>query len=201
MHIIVNNYFGVDILQIDIIGNNTVKITLNKADMLCYDFRFDSVDCNSPQMKQFIVEMVNTIKDRKNIDLDTKKLYIEAFPKKDGGCLIYISPIEETISPRNNSNLSYSTIIADFFDVESVISISEILNEKFSCFIQKSSLYSNNKKYRMIADVYSKAENKIGSIISEFGEIVERSPFEYAATCEYYNCIVTDNAVKLLSGL
>ena len=188
-------------MQFDIIGNNTVKITLNKADMLCYDFRFDCVDCNSPQMKEFIVEMVDNIKEKKNVDLDAKKLYIEAFPKKDGGCLIYISPIEEKTSPNLSPNLSYTDIIADFCDIEMLISLSKILIKKYPTFIQKCSLFSYHNTYRIILNVFSKAETKIASIISEFGDIIEKSPFEVASTCEYFSCVIKDDAIKALSKL
>lgn len=188
-------------MQIDVIGSNTVKITLNKADMLCYDFRFDKVDCNSPQMKEFIIDILDTVKDRKNIELDTKQLYIEAFPKNDGGCLIYISPIDDNQYKSIEDNPSCTSIIAEFSDIEPLIEISKILSKRFSCFINKSSLYKKENNYRFVTTVYSKAESKILGVIGEFGKIIEDSPYEYASTCEYYKPLLNDNAVKILSAL
>ena len=188
-------------MQIDVIGANTVKITLNKADMLCYDFRFDRVDCNSPEMKEFIIDMIDTVKDKKNIRLDSKQLYIEAFPKKDGGCLIYLSPIEEKPQLMSGNNGSFSEVITDFYDIESLINISKILTNKYSCFINKSSLYKSANKYRFITTVYTKAENKIIKILREYGNVFEFSPLEYATTCEHYERILSENAVKILSSL
>lgn len=188
-------------MQIDIIGANTVKITLNKADMLCYDFRFDRVDCNSPQMKEFIVDMIDTVKDRKNIELDSKQLYIEAFPKNDGGCLIYISPIDEKPLNKGSSNFSFTDIVTEFSDIEAVIAISKILYKRYLCFINKSSLYKFQDKYRFVTSVYSKAESKVSKILGEYGLVFENSDYEYAATCEHYNILLNENAVKTLASL
>lgn len=188
-------------MQIDIIASNTIKITLNKADMLCYDFRFDRIDCNSPEMKEFIVDMVDTIKDKQSIDLDAQKLYIEAFPKKDGGCLIYISPLEEKISPSFNSNLSLSEIIVDFTDIEELIHVSKILCEKYLHYISQSCLYNNLNTYRIVTYVYVKAENKIKGILGEYGSVIEKSTFGAASTNEYYNVLIKTNAVKTLGNL
>lgn len=188
-------------MQIDIIGTNTVKITLNKADMLCYDFRFDRVDCNSPEMKEFIVDMIDTVKDKKNIELDTKQLYIEAFPKNDGGCLIYISPVEESTHEKEKNSFSFTDIVTEFCDIEKVIEISKILSKRYSCFINKSSLYKFADKYRFVTTVYSKSENKIAKILGEYGSVFYNSDYEFAVTNEHFKTIISENAVKILASL
>lgn len=189
-------------MQIDIIGSDTVKVTLNKAEMLCYNIRFENIDCKSPEMKAFILDIIGIIKVRKNLDLDAKRLYIEAFPKKDGGCMIYISPIEE--QEKNQiikTKSAYTSVIAEFNDFELAVKLSKKLAKSFNHIIHSSSLYEKNNCYRIIIEVFSKLEARICSVACEYGASFEKSLLAFAETREHYNCLISSNAIDVISKL
>lgn len=187
-------------MQIDLIGSDTIKITMNKTDMLCYDFDFETLDCDSPEMKNFIVRLLRIIKEKKKIDLDSKKLYIEAFPKNDGGCMIYISPMEEAQNTNHNYS-AYTGIVCKFENIEKIIDLSKYLHKNQNHIIHSSSLYKQNTDYNLVIEVFSKLEAKIINAANEFGDDIRKDNVYCAYIKEHNSCIINKNAVDILAKL
>lgn len=189
-------------MQIDIIGSDTVKITLNKAEMICYNLRFEKIDCNSPEMKNFVLDLLGIIKARNNIDFNSKKLYIEAFPKKDGGCMIYISPIEEREKPQLfKTKSAYANVITEFEDFSLAVELSKKLVKSYNHIIRSSALYAKDGKYRIVIEIFSKLEPRICNIACEYGASFDKSDISFATTKEHYNCLIKSGAIEAISKL
>lgn len=77
-------------MKIEIVDEKTIKVSLSKADMDSLNVCYDELDYKNPLTKKMIVSVLDIIKSRCDLNLSEEKLFIEAFPYIDGGCILYI---------------------------------------------------------------------------------------------------------------
>lgn len=88
-------FWEVSGLRIDILANNTVKITLGPLDMMEYDVSYEKLSRKSPDTRRMLSSLIDAVRSEKKLDLSEGRLFIEAFPRGDGGCMLYISSLEQ----------------------------------------------------------------------------------------------------------
>lgn len=175
---------------------NTVKITLTEPDMLNYDIDYQTLDKKNPDTRRLLLELLETVRDEKDIDLTDEKLYVEVFPKNDGGCLLYISMLNSRIRAKKEL---YSEIICEIEEKSDLITLCKGMFHSHSHLIRNSELYTANNRFRLIISTFSKAEGRLSHIICEYGSILGRGEIFAAATREHCEVIVEADAVEKLS--
>ena len=197
-------------MQIDVLANNTVKITLNRIDMTEYDVSFDSLSQKNPDTKRLLVELLTIIRLEKNLDLTDGRLFIEAFPKNDGGCMLYISCLKRLSEksadsaekakklPRQKPENAYkSQLICEVDGINPLIQLCVHLDTEKETF--KSSIYSLDDKYRIILQDTAIISDKIFRITKEYGKIVGISSVLEAKTREHFSPVSVGNAVETIA--
>ena len=79
-------------MKIDVLSGSTVKITLSGGDMRDYDVKYESLSRKSPDTKRLLGEVLKAVSLESDMFFDANA---EAFPRSDGGCMLYISSLEE----------------------------------------------------------------------------------------------------------
>ena len=87
-------------MQIDELAGNTVKITLNPSDMDGYRIKCEDISGDSRTSELALSRLISCLSEDHNLGLCGERLLVEAFPKSDGGCTLYISCLKGTPSPR-----------------------------------------------------------------------------------------------------
>ena len=84
-------------MKIDVLSGSTVKITLSGGDMRDYDVKYESLSRKSPDTKRLLGEVLKAVSLESDMffDANADRLFVEAFPRSDGGCMLYISSLEE----------------------------------------------------------------------------------------------------------
>ncbi|MCX7657405.1 MAG: adaptor protein MecA [Oscillospiraceae bacterium] len=183
-------------MTIEVISSTTGKITLTELDMLDYDINYERLDRRNPETKRLLIELLEAVKEEKNIDLCSEKLYVEAFPQNDGGCLLYISVLSE--KQKTKAEL-YTEIVCETDDVQSLISLCCTLYKNFSHLIRESELYFDKRHYRLIINTFPKTENKTLSIIGEYACPSGKGEITGAFTREHFDVLIENDAVKKIS--
>lgn len=199
-------------MQIDVLANKTVKITLNRLDMSEYDVKYESLSHKSPDTKRLLVELLAAVRMEKKLDLSGERLFIEAFPKNDGGCMLYISCLEsgrnqitkQSAKQRMPAKL-YETIICETKDIDSLgklcVSLDNIIerNHPACC----TSLYwewqNCENRYRLILTDLNPVGRDIKGILREFGDILSGDDITMAKTTEHFKQIIEKNAAKQIA--
>jgi negative regulator of genetic competence, sporulation and motility len=99
-------------MQIDVLSSNTLKLTLSKCDMSDLDIKYESLSPKNPETKRLLAHVLNSIQreSKTGFTFSGERLFVEAFPRADGGCMLYISCLEEETAPKPARSLKTGRI-------------------------------------------------------------------------------------------
>jgi len=209
-------------MQIDVLSQNTLKLTLSRLDMFDLDINYESLSGKNPDTKRLLSNVLSTVKLDKSagVDFSGERLFVEAFPRPDGGCMLYISCLtDENAQRRAPSSPVKSRVHREQpAPVKSGLRRKKPILCRFSsinmlsgacCALAKqierdrvstgSELYGDGKEFRLfVTGEGGEASALIAIILREYGEIVG-GDYESAVTKEHYKLIIGENAVEKLS--
>lgn len=163
---------GVIRLKIEPLDDKTVKVVLSKNDMEGYRLTYEEMDYNNPDTRRVILRLIEQIKKEVAIDLSQGKLFIEAFPYADGGCILYVNvlDVEKAGTPPGKHRTSFDTpLIFAFDNLDSLAALSGRLNRRYSHVILKNSLYYMEGSYYLMIYTYFKMDSQITHLLNEYG--------------------------------
>jgi len=183
-------------LVIEIISANTIKVILNEEDMSNYDVSFEKLDRSSPETKKLLIDLIQNIQEEKHIDLSSERLFVEAFPKDDGGCLLYLSMLNSNMKVAPDKNSLYNSMVCKINSPKDLIEISNHLFNMFNHILHNSELYYLDGIYLLILHAFKKADKKLKMFLNEYCEIIGVGDINSSGVREYYNCIFPINAIE-----
>lgn len=83
-------------MQIDDLAGNTVKITLEPSDMSGYHIKSEDISGHSHSAELALSRLISCLSEDHGLKLCGERLLVEAFPKSNGGCILYISCLKGT---------------------------------------------------------------------------------------------------------
>ncbi len=184
-------------MQIDMLAGNTIKITLGITDMYSYNIRYEDIAGRSDNTKLTLSRLIAAIKESENLDLSGERLLVEAFPKSDGGCMLYLSCLGSANTGKRKVPSKAEYILAQSECLNDIISLCHQLYKKYNSL--ESSLYRLQENYRLIISACSLSPF-IRVIVNEFAEIGNCSDIIRSETAEHYS-FICDNAIEKLSKL
>ena len=186
-------------MQIDMLAGNTVKITLTPSDMTGYNISYEDISGKSRDTKLMLSKLIAAIREKNQIDLSGERLLVEAFPKNDGGCMLYISclgsaskqtPSAKTQKPAKTRREYY---IAQSDSLDDVAALCITLKKRGANL--QSSLYhcavSGKSVYRLCLCA-AKIPPEIKGITAEFMQPLGKSETALCDTEEYFKLLCGD---------
>lgn len=164
-------------MKIEIVDEKTLKVSLSKADMDSLNVCYDELDYKNPLTRRMIISVLDIIKSRCDLNLSDEKLFVEAFPYIDGGCILYIRiGYEKKISSSRKKQSFNTPIIYEFKDIDELGMGISLLSKSFFHIILESSLYILDQSYYLLLYTYFKMDDRISSALSECGTSTARAP-------------------------
>ncbi|MDK2802815.1 MAG: adaptor protein MecA [Oscillospiraceae bacterium] len=216
-------------MNIEIIDDTMIKLVLSKQDLINFDITYNDMDYKNEKTRYAIDLIIDKIYFEKNIDLKDKKLIIEAFPTITKGCIFYIKiidkflesikkneekyPVEE-IEPINieslrdilnlnikeiNTKINIYNISIRLEDIESLISISKIINTYYIKLILKNSIYKVDNIYYLLLETKTKVEKNFINHLFEYSNDIEKDSLKYKIIKEHGIEIINKNAIETIS--
>ena len=190
-------------MRIEQIDKQTIKVILTPDDMEDLDITYEEMDYKDPNTKRVILELLHQIKDETAVDLSRGKLFIEAFPYANGGCVLYIctiglegQPQAQTAQKRAGFN---TPLVFEFSDINLMAAACEHLLLQYNHIILKSALYLYERKYRLLGYSYFKLDNKIIALVSEYGDYIGKGTVRSSFVKEHAKCLLESNAIETVS--
>ncbi|MFA5658089.1 MAG: adaptor protein MecA [Oscillospiraceae bacterium] len=183
-------------MTIEVISSSTIKIVMDEDDMSLYDVSFDKLDRSCPKTKRLLIDLIENIKEETNIDLSSERLFVEAFPKEDGGCLLYLSMLNSSLKAPADKNNLYSSAVCRLSTTDELIELSAQLFNMYSHILHNSELYYGDEKYYLILHTFKKADKKLRTFLNEFCEITGSGEVDCSSVREYNRCISPLNAIE-----
>lgn len=179
------------------LSNNTVKITLSEEDMREYSLCSESIALRTSETKRIFAQMLKKL--RIFPGYNTERLFLEAFPKNEGGCVLYVSSLGE--EPQIEKEADYTDKAPIMCNTDSLSTLiclcrglTAIGENPASC------VYRNGNGYSIVVAAEKNDAAKIKRFLSEYGT-VSRSLSEIYSLKEYGEPVCTENACEKLSRL
>jgi negative regulator of genetic competence, sporulation and motility len=213
-------------MQIDVLSQNTLKLTLSRLDMFDMDIKYESLSGKNPDTKRLLSHVLRTVKLDKSagVDFSGERLFVEAFPRPDGGCMLYISCLSEErervhsfVPDRKTVRLTAKSppakqrpagadksaaykLLCRFDSIKDLDGVCKNLfwHQNRGKINFTSTLYSNSNEYRLL--ICGNNKKLISAIVSEYGELLTPE-HELSFTCEHYNLLVPENAVEKMNSV
>ena len=192
-------------MKIEQIDPQTIKVILTQTDMDSFDITYDDMDYKDPHTKQVILELLRQIKQEITIDFNSGKLFIEAFPYLNGGCVLYICTIAlENEKAEPSASVSRRTgfntpLVFEFDDINLLTDTCSRLLQQYNHIILRSALYWYENKYRLLIYSYFKLDNKIISLVKEYGNYIGKGTVQSSIVREHAKLLIENNAIETVS--
>lgn len=185
-------------MKIEPLDDKTVKIVLTRPDMEAYCLTYEDMDYKNPDTKRVILHLIEEVKKQASIDLSSEKLFIEAFPYADGGCILYVNILEGS-SPAKKRKPGFDTPLVFAFDrLEDLVSLSARLNRQYGHIILKNALYLQENRYILLLYTYFKMDQQILHLLNEYGTFLGKGAITASLIREHSRELIQNNAIQTL---
>ena len=188
-------------LKIELIDQKTVKITLNEADLDEMALSFHADGNASLKTKQAVWDLIAKIKEETALDLTGGKLFVEAFPDANGGCVLYVNVIEQRSSApkaaRDPAGLN-TPILFRFPSLADLTEACARLFRQYSHLVRKSSLYLLGQDYYFVLYSYLRTDEKLIRFLNEYGRYAGKGAVRLSYLREHARCLIEDAALEIL---
>lgn len=188
-------------MKIEPLDDKTVKILLTRLDMQELALTYEEMDYKNPETRRVILHLMEEIRRRFSIDLSAGKLFIEAFPYADGGCILYLNLVESNRSelPRKHKTSFDTPLIFSFLGLEPLVQLAVRMNQRYGHTILKSVLYLENERYLLLLYTYFKMDEQITRLLSEYGSFYGKGAVAAALCREHGQELIPADALQILS--
>ena len=178
-------------MRIDTLAENTVKITLEPSDMDGCNIKYEDISGRSHETELALSRLISDVCEKHGLKLSGERLLVEAFPKSNGGCTLYVSCLKGA-RPKPLKTPEECPAVICSGRIGDIATLCRILRKRR----EKASLYHDpvTDSYRLV--IYS-CKNVIKHIASEYTDILGSG---IAALCdtEEYCRLITPRAPEII---
>ncbi|MCM1055235.1 MAG: hypothetical protein NC394_06905 [Bacteroides sp.] len=194
-------------MKIDILSKTTLKLTLTPEDMnenqLCYEF----FSRQGSRCRQTLGKLLKSSDKPEGAAMaarllnNERRLFVEAFRRTDGGCMLYVSALENRGKRLLDSSCTVSPIIFKPYSEKDL---------GFACRCLKqterqgarfhSRLFSDSADYRLALIPMNVCTDRIVRLLKEFGEVC-CDELTSALTEEHYRVIAEERGAEMAARI
>lgn len=189
-------------MKIDILSKTTLKLTLTPEDMsenrLCYE----SFSEQGGRCRQTLGKLLKSSDKPEGAAMaarllnNERRLFVEAFRRTDGGCMLYVSALERQGKKLLDNSCQVSPIIFKPYSEKDLGFACRCLKnaEKEGAEFH-SKLFSDGADYRLALIPINVCYNKLYGVLKEFGEVY-RDELTAAFTEEHFRVIAEEHGAE-----
>lgn len=80
-------------MELIIINENKLKITLSQCDMKQYSLDCSTIDYDNTETRRAFWNILDEVKHKTGFDAASQKVFIQLYPSKEGGCEMYVTKL------------------------------------------------------------------------------------------------------------
>jgi len=191
-------------MEYKLVSENKLKIILTNEDMAMLDITPEEMDYDNTGTKRIFWDILDKAKHQIGFDAGSEKLFVQVYPGKDGGCLMYVTKdgqkgnpyvYEKKYKPKIFTGVKKKRLLYMFENSETLFEVCEQLS--LIGYNGKSDLYADNNKYYLYID--DNREQAL-ELISEYGTLINNPYFSFYLE-EHTKKLIASDAVKIFSGI
>lgn len=186
-------------MHIEPLDRKTIKIVLSQNDMREMSVTYEQMDYNRPETKTMVLHLLEEVRKKTKLDFTAGKLFIEAFPSRDGGCILYLNLLREKLQNTTTEKEFMAPILFTLPNVKQLRQTCKKLFLHYHHLISKSSLYFWEEKYVLILYSYYKLDKKMIALIKEHGIFFGKGEIKYCFIKEHGKLLIKDTAIETIT--
>lgn len=176
-----------------------VEAQLSAEELRAYGITYEELDYKNIETRRVLWLLSEKIRSTYGIGINfSGRLLIEVIKEKEDMIRICFSQLSDSLSDEKSVKQLVKSentpVVAEFSDIEAVLSLLFFVREEFS-----ASFYEKSGKYRLVFNVAQNEKEKLVTQLCEFSEILSFPQLENARCKEHWNCIIENDAVKKLT--
>lgn len=177
-------------MNIEYKNDKTIKIVLTNEDLNKYNITYSELDYKNEKTKKFLSSILKQFENK-----NKSKIFIEAYPTNDNGCLLYINFIDNKLLNKNDTTFD-TPLIFKFSNLEILNkTCNKLFNENLHMII-KSCLYFYNDEYYLSLYSYCRMEENLCYILKEYGTFIGKGSVFSSFLQEHSNQLLPENAIE-----
>lgn len=196
-------------MELLLISENKIKISLTKEDLDGYSITADGIDYDNTETRRVFWTLLDEAKRQTGFDAAKNRIFIQIYPGKDGGCELYVSKIKHSeredgiqlnvlkgILEKGKREKRAGPSVYRFDDVSGLLLACRRL--RALGYGKGASAYSEEKRQFYLS--FDASENDF-SFIGEYGEAQNDAYSVLLYINEHCKCICDGDAVERLGNL
>ncbi len=180
-------------MKYDLLSRDTVKITLSEADMREYSLCTEAIELRTAEARRSLSKMLRKMKLFPGYKPD--RLFLEAFPASDGGCVLYVSGLYEE---NKEESACETAIMCCLGTLDNLIQLCHAVEK--AGLQPKTCVYHGHGGYILVSLTEKDSFLALRRIFSEFGRVCTDIS-EISVVSEYAVPVCLDNACGVFAGL
>lgn len=177
-------------MKYDALSRTTVKIILSEEDMREYSLCTEGIALHTLDSKEKLTRLLSEMNLFKGYKAE--RLFLEVFPRREGGCVLYVSALGEPSEADENTAVCILDNLASVIGLcRGLYSLSESI---------KTYVYKKGGEYVVAVTADSIITKRIKGLLSEYGRLSFNLNEIYSAM-EYGTLICGENAAEIFSAL
>lgn len=183
-------------MHYDTLSKNTVKITLTCKDMRENSIRAEGLRTRSADSKRSLIGFLKKFQAESSLfaGRNAERLFLEAFPSEDGGCVLYVSTLGCDVLPPPDTERRQSVLMCSTDTLSDAAELCRCIRRS----VRGSALYRLDGRYCLILKVRPAAADTVSRYAEEFGALSD-DPVDIASVTEHGTVICETDAVRIMS--
>ncbi len=94
-------------MELLIISENKIKISLTKNDLDGYKISCESMDYDTTETRRVVWSLLDDVKKQSGFDAGKSRIFVQLYPSRDGGCELYVSKLGKLARPSADTKQRY----------------------------------------------------------------------------------------------
>ncbi|MCL2857800.1 MAG: adaptor protein MecA [Oscillospiraceae bacterium] len=189
-------------MDFTLIGPDKLKVDLTANDLAGLALEYKDLDHKDERTRQVLIDLIARGREAAGFSPRSAKLYIEIYPREEGGCVIYYTKLTTGQLDSGGSFLPGPTpVVFAFEDIETLLAAGRRAYALFRHRILKSCLYTRGRSYRLIIYPLDFGEGPSVSFLREYARLVGEGSVLTAHIEEHWQLLTADNALETLANI
>lgn len=187
-------------MEFYLISQNRMKVALRPEDLERLGITYDKLDYADPLTRRALVTLLEEGKRETGFNPRRSKIFIEAFPSEEGGCILFFCRLGEGQRlPSLEEQPGPEAVVFRFEGADALADAAEKVFARYGHRIYKSSLYWMDGGYRLVVYPLDYADHMSTTLLGEFASRSGEGEVLAAFIEEHGESIIRDTAVETLA--
>ncbi|MCL2579890.1 MAG: adaptor protein MecA [Oscillospiraceae bacterium] len=189
-------------MEFSLVGPDKLKVTLLPDDLERLGIDYRDLDYKDENTRKVLIDLLTEGKLTAGFQPQKAKLYIEVYPRAEGGCVIYYTRLSGgEVLPQGKFIPGPPPIVFAFENPETLLAGASKTWTLYRQRILASALYSMGCGYRLIVHPLDIGDQLSTSFLSEYGKLVGVGAVLAAYIEEHGELLKQPDALEALAGV